>query len=98
MGDYMAKATKPELRRGELPPAPEPTSSTAADGMAEAQRRARQYLPDVVDVLAAIALSGDSECGLHTRLLAAKELHAVAFGMPQAVPVMPRLGDGSEVS
>lgn len=94
----MAKATKPEPRRGDLPPAPEPSSASAADGMAEAQRRARQYLPDVVDVLAAIALSGDSECGLHTRLMAAKELHALAFGMPQQVPAMPRSGDGRDLS
>lgn len=98
MGVDMAKATKPEPRRGDLPQAPPPSAGTAADGMAEAQRRARQYLPDIVHVLAAIALSGDSECGLHTRMLACKELHALAFGMPQAMPEPPPPGNGRELS
>jgi hypothetical protein len=54
-----------------------------------ARERARRYLPDWVDVCAAIALSPDSDCGLHTRYLSGHELSTIAGAIPQALPSLP---------
>jgi hypothetical protein len=67
-----------------------------------ARAKARRYLPDAVDFLAAIAFAPDSEAALHTRMLAAKEVVSIAGGVPQLSPSPPlpvsdaRPGDGRE--
>ena len=101
-------ATKPPERpsRGEhvpaVPAAPVPSSASAPDGVERGRAKARRYLPDVVDLLAAIALSPQSEAALHTRMLAGKEIVSIAGAIPQATPLPPlppadeRPGDGRE--
>jgi hypothetical protein len=67
-----------------------------------ARAKARRYLPDAVDFLAAIAFAADSEAALHTRMLAAKEVVSIAGAIPQATPSRPlppadeRSGDGRD--
>jgi len=81
---------------------PTPSSASAPDGVERARIRARRYLPDAVDFLAAIAFAPDSEAALHTRMLAAKEIVSIAGGVPQLSPSPPpapaheRPGDGRE--
>jgi len=94
----MATSTKPETRRVELPRAPEPSAVSAAAGLAAARERARCYLPDLVDLMAGIALAPSAEASLHTRLLAGREVRELAFGLPPAVPEAPHSGDGGELS
>jgi hypothetical protein len=50
---------------------------------------ARRYLPDAVRLLAAIAFAPDSEAALHTKMLCAKEIVAMAGVIPQATPAPP---------
>jgi hypothetical protein len=57
--------------------------------MERARALARRYLPDLVRLLAGIALASDSEAALHTRMLCAKELGTIAGVIPQATPVTP---------
>jgi hypothetical protein len=61
----MTKYTSERGRNGKraepLPLTPAPSAANAQDGMEIARERARRYLPDWVDVCAAIALSPDSE-------------------------------------
>jgi hypothetical protein len=66
--------------------------------MERARALARRYLLDAVDLLAGIALAPDSEAALHTRMMCAKELVAIAGVIPQATPVppAPRDADGGE--
>ena len=96
---------KPPDRSGvreHAPKVPAPSSASAPDGVERARVRARRYLPDAVDFLAAIAFAPDSEAALHTRMLAAKEIVSIAGGVPQLSPSPPlppadeRPGDGRE--
>jgi hypothetical protein len=60
---------------------------------------ARRYLPDAVRLLAGIAFAPDSEAALHTRMLCAKEIVAIAGVIPQAKPSPPpyeAAGDSGE--
>lgn len=66
--------------------------------MESAREMARRYLPDTVRLLAGIALA-QSEAALHTKMLAAKEIVAIAGAIPQATPAPPPYegaGDSSE--
>lgn len=93
----MATKLKAGLHRVELPVPPEPTAASASDGLTAARERARRYLPDLVELMASIALAPEAEVSLHTRLLAGREVRELALGMPPAVPVLPRPGDGSDL-
>lgn len=92
----MATRTKPGLHRVELPRAPTPSALSARDGLAAARERARCFLPDLVDLMAAIALAPDAEASLHTRLLAGREVRELAFGLPPAVPEAPQPDDARD--
>jgi hypothetical protein len=70
--------------------------------MERGRLKARQFLPDAVDFLAAVGFSPDSEAALHTRVMAVKEIVSIAGAIPQAVPSAPLLptdalaGDGHD--
>jgi hypothetical protein len=70
--------------------------------MERARELARRYMSDLVLFHAGTILSPQSEAALHTRMLCAKEMRAIAFGIPQTVPEAPPPhdvdGDGSEAS
>jgi hypothetical protein len=57
--------------------------------MEEGRTLARQYLPDLVKLLAAIALGKGSEASLHSKFLAANAIANIAGVIPQATPVAP---------
>jgi hypothetical protein len=44
-----------------------------------------------VDFLASLAFDPDSEAALHTRMLAAKEIVAIAGAIPQTTPALPNI-------
>jgi hypothetical protein len=67
-----------------LPAAPAPSSTSASEGMERARALARRYLPDAAHLLAGIAFAPDSEAALHTRMLCAKEIVAIAGVIPPA--------------
>ena len=97
---YMAK---PPFERSNhpqrVPSAPAPSSTSASEGMERARALARRYLPDAARLLAGIAFAPDSEAALHTRMLCAKEIVAIAGVIPQATPAAPPYegaGDSSE--
>jgi hypothetical protein len=52
-------------------------------------------MPNVVRLLAGIALAEGSEAALHTKLLAAKEIAAIAGVLPQPTPSPPQPQDDS---
>ena len=89
--------TKPPFERANhpqlVPAAPVPLAKTATDGVEDARQIARMYLPDSVRLLASIALSKDSEAALHTRMLCAKEIVAIAGVLPQPTPSPPQPQD-----
>ena len=89
-------------RSQHVPSPPAPSSRSDAEGMEHARDLSRRYLPDTVRLLAGIALAPDSEAALHTKLLAAKEIVAIAGVIPQASPAPPALqgerGDSGEPS
>ena len=93
---YMAKrmferSTHPE----HVPSAPAPSSASAVDGMESTRALARCYLLDAVRLLAGIAFAPNSEAALHTRMLCAKEIVAIAGVIPQATPApLPYEGAG----
>jgi hypothetical protein len=70
------------------PTAPTPTADTPLDGTTQGRALAKQYLPDTVRLLAAIALGRDSEAPMHTRMLAAKAIIDVA-GVTPPTPTAP---------
>ena len=72
---------------------PAPSAQSAAEGMEATRTLARQYLPDAVKFLAALAFGKDSEAPLHSRLLAAKAIIDVA-GVVQPTPTAPSSSDG----
>ena len=51
---------------------------------------ARRYLPNAVRLHAGIAFAPESEAALHTKMLCAKEIAAIAGVIPQATPAPPR--------
>jgi hypothetical protein len=57
--------------------------------METAREQSRRFLPDIVRLLAGIALSPNSEAALHTRMLAAKALMDLAGAIPQETPSLP---------
>jgi hypothetical protein len=59
--------------------------------MENAKETARRYLPDAIDFLAAVAFVNDTPASLHTRVIAAKEIIAVAAVIPQGVPMISSL-------
>jgi hypothetical protein len=66
-----------------------PSATSASDGIENTRTLARRYLPDAVRLLAGIAFAPDSEAALHTRMLCAKELVAIAGVIPQTTPAPP---------
>jgi hypothetical protein len=85
-----------------VPAVPLPSSASAGDGVERARAKARRYLPDAVDFLAAVGFSAESEAALHTRVLAVKEIVSLAGAIPQPAPSPPlppadeRPGDGRD--
>ena len=63
------------------------------DGMESTRAMARRYLPDAMRLLAGIAFAPDSEAALHTKMLCAKEIVAIAGVIPQATPAPPQPHD-----
>jgi hypothetical protein len=89
----------PKRRPDPVPAAPSPSAASAPEGMENTRVLARRYLPDAVRLLAGIAFAPDSEAALHTRMLCAKEIVAIAGVIPQATPTPPPYegsGDSSE--
>ena len=88
----MAKAPYPANRIGRaerVPSAPKPSAASARDGMEGTRALARRYLPDALRLFAGVALSPDSEAALHTKMLCAKEIVAMAGVIPQQTPAAP---------
>ena len=85
-----------------VPSAPKPSAASAADGMESTRALARCYLPDAVRLYAGIAFASDSEAALHTKMLCAKEIVAIAGVIPQVAPAPPQPhdehNDGGEAS
>jgi hypothetical protein len=71
-----------------VPVAPPPLARTAEQGIETARSRARLFLPNA-DLLAAIAFGANSECALHTELMACKELVSLAGAIPTPMPTTP---------
>jgi len=82
----MAKPLEPSEQS---PSPPKPTAATSIDGIEEGRSLGRQYLPDLVKLLAGIALAPESEASLHTRFLAANALIGIAGVLPQPMPLAP---------
>jgi hypothetical protein len=61
--------------------------------MERARAMARRYLPDAVQLLSGMAFGPDSEAALHTRMLCAKEIVAIAGVIPQTTPAPPEPHD-----
>ena len=83
------RSTRPE----HVPSAPAPSAASAVDGMESTRALARCYLPDAVRLFAGIAFASDSEAALHTKMLCAKEIVAIAGAIPQAAPAAPQPHD-----
>ena len=79
------------------PDAPPPSAASAAEGVDQARVLARRFLPDAVNLLAAIALGG-GEAAAHTKLLACKQLVEIAGLVPPAIPAPPPPQPQSEVA
>jgi len=78
------------------PDAPPPSAASAAEGVDQARVLARRFLPDAVNLLAAIALGG-GESAPHTKLLACKQLVEIAGLVPPAIPATPQpQGEGGD--
>jgi hypothetical protein len=92
------KASDKRVER--VPEVPVPSSTSASDGLERGRTRAREFLLDAVNFLAAVGFSPNREAALHTRVMAVKELVSIAGAIPQAVPSAPLLptdalaGDG----
>jgi hypothetical protein len=72
-----------------VPRTPSPSAMTASEGIETTRALARRYLPDAVQLLAGIAFGRDTEAALHTRMLCAKEIVAMAGVIPQPTPTPP---------
>jgi hypothetical protein len=88
---------RPDVPPEKLPRIPAPSSTEPQEVVEDGRTLARRYLVDTVRLLAAVALAKDSEAPLHTRLVAGKEIVAIA-GIPQSTPSLPPLPslDGSD--
>ena len=82
-------ASSQSSQKQDIPAAPEPTTESTQEGLERARALGRRFLPDVVKLLAGVALSPESDAGLHTRVMAAKEIVAIAGGVPQPIPPPP---------
>ena len=78
------------------PAAPPPLADDPQAGWDRARDLARRYLPNSVDLLAAVAFAHDSRAKLHTRILATRQLLEIADVVPQAplAPFNVGLGNG----
>ena len=76
-----------------VPSAPAPSAASAVDSIESTRSLARCYLLDAVRLLAGIAFAPDSEAALHTKMLCAKEIVAIAGVIPQATPAPPQPHD-----
>jgi hypothetical protein len=72
-----------------VPIPPQPSASSAPDGVAATRELARCYLPNALRLFASIAFSCDAEASLHTRLHAAREVVALAGVLPPTTPDLP---------
>jgi hypothetical protein len=75
------------------PSTPPPSAQTPTVGVEEARALAKRYMTDAVRLLAGIAFAPDSEAGLHTKMLACKQLIEVA-GIAPPTPVAPGTDNG----
>jgi hypothetical protein len=94
----MAKQSLPSGKVISSPPPP--SASRGQDGIEIARERARRYLPDLVDLFAAIALA-PGDASPHTRFCAGREVAGIAGALPSPIPQLPvladeRLSNGSE--
>ena len=85
----MAKYTERPNHQHRVPLAPDPLSASPRDGMESARALARRYLLNAVRLHAGIAFSEQSEAPLHTKMLSAKEIAAIAGTIPQSAPPPP---------
>jgi hypothetical protein len=94
----MVKLSPPS---GKVISAPPPPSAVhGQDGIEVARERARCYLPDLVDLFAAIALA-PGDASPHTRFWAGREVANLAGALPSPIPTLPapaneRSNNGSE--
>jgi hypothetical protein len=77
---------KPPAEMPYVPSPPKPSAARPVDGMDIARAEARRYLPNLVRLLASLALSPESELPLHTRWLCANRLADIAGVIPQHLP------------
>jgi hypothetical protein len=89
----MTKYTERPNHQHRVPDAPTPLSASPRDGMEGARSLARRYLVNAVRLHAGIAFSEQSEAPLHTKMLSAKEIAAIAGAIPQATPTPPQPHD-----
>jgi hypothetical protein len=94
----MAKHSLPPGKIISAPPPP--SASDGQDGIAIARERAKRYLPDLVDLFAAIALA-PGDASPHTRFWAGREVAALAGALPTPIPTLQvstieRSSNGSE--
>jgi hypothetical protein len=94
----MAKQSSPSGKVLSAPPPP--SASHGQDGIETARERARRYLPDLVDLFAAIALA-PGDASPHTRFCAGREVAGIAGALPSPIPTLQepapeRSGNGSE--
>ena len=92
----MAKYTERPNHQRRVPDAPAPLSASPRDGMEGARSLARRYLVNAVRLHAGIAFSEQSEAPLHTKMLSAKEIAAIAGAIPQSTPTPPQPRDQHE--
>jgi hypothetical protein len=59
--------------------------------MENAKELARRYLPNAVELLAAVAFGDDNPASLHSRVIAAKEIITVAEILPQGISMFSHL-------
>lgn len=101
-GSGMMKRTavKTPSEKPYVPKPPPPSAARPDDGMEAARAEARRYLPNLVRLLASLALSPDSEAALHTRWLCANRIADIAGVIPQQVPAtfIPALETSPEAS
>jgi len=91
---------RPSPAQRTIPATPKPSAASGSDGMEQGRELARRYVPDNVLLYASIAHSPESEASLHTKMLSARQIDAIAGVIPQVTPAPPQqrheeAGDGS---
>jgi hypothetical protein len=80
--------------RDPLPAAPPPSGTNPSEGMILAQAMARQFMPNSVQLWAAVAFSENSPASIWTKVQCARMLALTAGAFPEATPMAPQPLDG----